>query len=395
VARGKEIDFVNDPDLAVRDLSYSRGRVGQLLDLTKGSFFDLGFDPRDDDEVDAADLDADDDWPSDRLEIYVKEKPRGPGYVCDIVYHSEQLPVIVYAVLLSRGHGLEVAELELFRRGWDYFDQFDNYAPPTNAEQPDSQDPPTLITSDVLRRIPLGDIIMRTQRQLADDSWRTNGIRSFPGPDLMPDELTEEQRRALENSSAIWAHRRGRPALSDELLIDVAETYVGEAGRGRGAIKRMSESFDRPQATIRDWIAAARRRGYLAPTKPGRRGAAPGPNLPTRGIDNEDATAEGHLAPNLSRERRRHILRMVEGEGLLDADLTEDARLLYVVGGLVCNDAGMIRRDDLQAGMADPEVLEAAVEILGKARLRASKRNNRSGQVTQRGRSAARKASTK
>ena len=86
MVRSKEDDFINDPDLAVRDLLYSRSRVGQLLDLTKGSFFDMGFGPRDDDEVSADELDADDDWPSDRLEIYVKEKPRGAGYVCDIVY---------------------------------------------------------------------------------------------------------------------------------------------------------------------------------------------------------------------------------------------------------------------------------------------------------------------
>jgi hypothetical protein len=131
-----------------------------------------------------------------------------------------------------------------------------------------------------LRRIPIGEILSRTQRRLADDSWRTAGVQLIPPPgetgaNLAADELTEEQRRALENSVAIGARRRGRPELSDELLIDVAEAYIWEAGRGRGALKRMSEIFDRPEATIRDWITLARRRGYLAPTKAGRRGAAP------------------------------------------------------------------------------------------------------------------------
>lgn len=46
--KSEEIDFLNDPDLAVRDLSYARSRIGQLLDLTKGPFFDMGFGPRDD-----------------------------------------------------------------------------------------------------------------------------------------------------------------------------------------------------------------------------------------------------------------------------------------------------------------------------------------------------------
>ena len=139
---------------------------------------------------------------------------------------------------------------------------------------------------------------------------------------------------------------------------------------------RMSEIFDRPEATIRDWIAVARSRGYLAPTKPGRRGAAPGPNLPTNAAETEPAQHEGTFAANLSRERRRHILRMIEGEGVLDADLSENARLLYVVGGLVCNEVGFVRQSDLEAGMADPEVLAAAMEILDKAHNRASARNN-------------------
>jgi hypothetical protein len=366
------LDFINDPDLDVRDLSYSRSRVGQLLDLLKGSFFDMGFGPRDDEVESPADLGSDEDWPDNRLEIYVKEMPRGPGYVCDIVYHSEQLPVIVYAVLINRGQGLEVGEMELFRRDWGYFDGFDKYTPPETPVEPDSQNPPTLITTDVLRRIPLGDILARTQRRLSDDSWRTEGVVSYPNADrTTADELTENQRRALENSATIGARRRGRPELSDELLIDVAENYIWEAGRGRGALNRMAETFDRPEATIRDWIALARRRGYLAPTKPGRRGAAPGPNLPAT---TESVEQETKFTANLSRDRRRHIMRMIEGEGVLEADINEQARLLYVVGGLVCNEAGFARQSDLQAGMADPDVLSVAVEILDKAHKRAAAR---------------------
>ncbi len=114
------IDFVNDPRPEIRDLSYSRSRDRQLLDLLKGSTIDMGFGPRDDedDAAGAGDPDSDADWPSDRLETFIKDLPRGPGYVCDVVYHSERLPVVVYAVLVNRGQGLEVAELELFRRDW-------------------------------------------------------------------------------------------------------------------------------------------------------------------------------------------------------------------------------------------------------------------------------------
>ena len=265
----------------------------------------------------------------------------------------------------------------------------DEYPPPDTPDQPDSQNPPCLITSDVLRRIPIGEILTRTQRRLADDSWRTEGVRLLAPPgetgaNLAADELTEEQRRALENSVAIGARRRGRPELSDELLIDVAEAYIWEAGRGRGALKRMSEIFDRPEATIRDWIALARRRGYLAPTKAGRRGAAPGPNLPSTATDTETAEQERAFTANLSQERRRHIMRMIEDEGVLDTELTENARLLYVVGGLVCNDVGVVRQADLQTAMADPDVLAAALEILNKAHRRAAARNNSGKRTKQR-----------
>lgn len=346
----------------------------------------MGFGPRDDEvgSAGAGDPDSDADWPHDRLETFIKDLPRGPGYVCDVVYHSEQLPVTVYAVLVNRGQGLEVAELELFRRDWGYVGGIgsDEYMPPETPELPDSQNPPSLITSDVLRRIPIGDILSRTQRRLADDSWRTEGIHlsGLPGGTgrtLTVDELTEQQRRALENSAAIGARRRGRPELSDELLIDVAEAYIWEAGRGTGALRRMSELFDRPEATVRDWIAQARRRGYLAPTKPGRRGVAPGPNLPTTTTtDTETEEKEGGFTADLSQERRRHIIRMIEGEGVLDADMTEDARMLYVVGGLVCNDVGFVRQADLQAAMGDPAVVAAAMEILNKAHRRAAARDN-------------------
>jgi hypothetical protein len=121
--------------------------------LFKGSFSDMGFGPEDDD----AEHVDDGDWPNTRLETYIKEKPRGPGYVCDIVYHSDDLPVNVYAVLINRGHGLEVTELELFRRNWGCFDGFDNYLHPDQQDSINPHEPPSLITSDVLRRIPLGE----------------------------------------------------------------------------------------------------------------------------------------------------------------------------------------------------------------------------------------------
>jgi hypothetical protein len=338
--------------------------------LTKGSFFDLGFGPQSND----ADPGDDEDWPRDRIEIYIKEKSRGPGYVCDIVYRSDELPVIVYAILVNRGSGLEIAELELFRTEWGCWDDHDNYLQPDEQRLP-RHEPTALITSDVLRRIPLGDIIARVEQELPDESWRTKGIPVMTGTALTVDDLTAEQRRALENTTKIAMRRRGRPELDDELLIEVSEAYIAEAPRGRGALRRLAQTFDRPEPTIRDWVAAARRRGFLAPAAPSRRGvAAPGPNLPINQGPCHSIETQAATQPDLSRSRRRTIMRMIEGQGLLDHELSDDARLLYIVGGLICNAAGMAKTQDLDAALKDPEIVSVALEILDKARRRRSAR---------------------
>lgn len=268
MTENETVDFATHPNPRVRDLSYSRSRMRQLVDLTKGAFFDIGFGER----KDGTSFADPDNLPPDQLEIYIADKPRGPGYVCDIVYRSDDLPVVVYAVLIDRGHGLEIGELELFRVDWGYDDGHGNWVDPSEYVEDEDDDEPaepaTLITSEVLRRIPLGRILTDVEDQLPDDSWRHSGVQVLGGPDLAPEDLTQSQRRALENSNGIIARRRGRPPLDDKLLIAVADAYLEEAARGRGAIARLAVTFDRPEPTIRDWIAAARRRGFLAPVPP-------------------------------------------------------------------------------------------------------------------------------
>ncbi|MFC0452317.1 hypothetical protein [Rhodococcus jostii] len=252
----------------------------------KGSFVNFGFDEFENDDL-----------RTDQLGIYVKEKPRGPGYVTDIVYVSRDLPVTVYAVLIDRGHGLEVAELELFRDYWGCDDGFGNYLHPDDQHDTDThededddfgipfddededQGPRPLITSDLLRRIPLGAIIARTEARLADMSWREDGVKTIMGPNKPVAELTESEQRALTTATSVRVRPRGRPTLSDDHLREVARAYLDEATRGTGLTRRLSKRFDRPEATIRDWIGAARRRGFLSAAAPGRRGASAGPHL--------------------------------------------------------------------------------------------------------------------
>ncbi|WP_198519597.1 hypothetical protein [Microbacterium sp. BR1] len=265
----------------VRDLSYERSRMRQLIDLYKGAVFDPGWEKRDD-------LDPEDEttWQTERLETYIKERPRGKGYVADFVYNSKDLPVTVYGILINRGRGLEVTELELFRSSWGYFDGWSTFVDPDDSadvgetDEDDSPEPEQLITSDVLRRIPIGRIIAMSQQSLAQEEWRTDGIQVLMGRDRGPDELTHAETNALE-SAVLAANRtkRGRPPLPDETLAAVAHAYLEEAPAGVGLLKRLSQRFNRPEPTVRDWIATARREGFLTAAVPGKRGAAPGPRL--------------------------------------------------------------------------------------------------------------------
>lgn len=73
----------------------------------------------------------------------------------------------------------------------------------------------------------------------------------------------------------------GRQPLDDDLLRRVAEAYLRETAPGQplGAMGRLACEFGRPEETVRSWIARARSRGWLGPSRKGRRGAEPGPRL--------------------------------------------------------------------------------------------------------------------
>ncbi|MEU4332575.1 hypothetical protein [Nonomuraea dietziae] len=94
----------------VRDMSYDANRLRQGLDLYKQSIQIAVMQPWDD-------RDPEVDNPGETLELYIKERPRGPGYVCDFLYRAPDLPVTVYGTLINQDRGLMVNELELWRGG--------------------------------------------------------------------------------------------------------------------------------------------------------------------------------------------------------------------------------------------------------------------------------------
>ena len=73
----------------------------------------------------------------------------------------------------------------------------------------------------------------------------------------------------------------GRQMLGDDLMRQVAEAYLREAAPGRppGAMARIASEFGRPEETVRTWVARARARGWLGPSKKGRRSVEPGPRF--------------------------------------------------------------------------------------------------------------------
>ncbi|MGD0985725.1 MAG: hypothetical protein ABSA65_18230 [Acidimicrobiales bacterium] len=284
--------------LDVRDLSYDVGRVRQRFDLYKGAVIQTNIDglTGDDlpDELPVAER------PRPRLELFLKERPRGHGYVCDFLYESEDLPVTVYGTLVNHGRGLMVNELELWRGGpanrWEYRDAWNDYVGPggTGLRPLTDLETYTGITPTLLRQLPLGQIVAAAQRSLARRDWDTDGVFVDGHRRVDASELPADSREALERGAEqAVAGRRGRPEIADTLLEAVASAYLEEAPGGAGLTRRLAERFNRPEPTVRDWVAAARRRGFLSAAQPGRRGAAPGPRLTDASTSRSPVASEG------------------------------------------------------------------------------------------------------
>ncbi|MFE7045260.1 hypothetical protein ACFU9X_39365 [Streptomyces atratus] len=260
----------------VRDHSYDCARSTQELDLWKGSLISTVMEPWGD-YPDLAEI-PENAVPGPELTLFVKERGRGPGYVADFLYKAADLPVTVHGILANQGSGLGLIELELWRPEWGYWDDWGDFVGPPEEDEVVAVSAP--ITSDVLRRIPLGQIVARAQAELADQSWKEEGVTVLgrsraAGSDLAPASL-----QALENANVLaQPAQRGRPPLDGELLHVVAHAYLREAINGPGLHRRLANLFNRPEPTIKDWIKAARDRGYLSPAVPGRRAAGPGPLL--------------------------------------------------------------------------------------------------------------------
>jgi hypothetical protein len=190
------------------------------------------------------------------LELYVKEQPRGEGYVCDFVYSDPHLPVTVCGMLLRSATGLTVGELELFRAQWGYFNDYGEFVGANgewrgkgdetwdvSARLENGRPAFSGITGALLRSIPIGRIIAWAHEAMADEEWREGGLRTvgLAGVETVAaSDLPSEVKAALERTAAVPAQRRGRPPLSDELLEDAADFR-----NSPGAINEIPQLTDR------------------------------------------------------------------------------------------------------------------------------------------------------
>ena len=73
------------------------------------------------------------------------------------------------------------------------------------------------------------------------------------------------------------------------------------------------------------------------------------------------------MTADYSRERRRAVLSLLRDKRFRRADLTPNARLMYAVSALACDETGHISEPNLSRAMADSSTVQAAKTLLRKA----------------------------
>jgi hypothetical protein len=145
------------------------------------------------------------------------------------------------------------------------------------------REPRSEVTGTILRGVPLGRI-----REMAFEglAGTLEARRSMAASDLFPHVSAEDVDPAERATSETRKPRRGRRGLPDEHYRRIALRYLQliELGRRNVLVALAEEESNRaghpiPRETVRDWVRKATERGYLAPGKPGRAVARPGPKF--------------------------------------------------------------------------------------------------------------------
>jgi len=139
------------------------------------------------------------------------------------------------------------------------------------------------LDSKAMREIPLGHLLAIITAQLQSQATMDE-LRSRFGVTERDDDQVQGTRRAVDS---LGQRRGGRPGLGDDHYRRVATVYLEEVIIGvRGVLQRVADRLSQelgrtvPRETVRDWVSVARHdKGFLGPTKSGRAGVQPGPNL--------------------------------------------------------------------------------------------------------------------
>lgn len=131
------------------------------------------------------------------------------------------------------------------------------------------------VTSELLRRLSISTVRVALKDHMA---W----VQAGGGHGSVP-----QFRSLMPNGVPIELTSATRPRLPDEFLKEVAEVWLEEVRRGRGAYRRTLERFSRrasSEQTVKGWLVACRHRGWLAANTSPNRGrgqlqAAAGPRL--------------------------------------------------------------------------------------------------------------------
>jgi hypothetical protein len=141
------------------------------------------------------------------------------------------------------------------------------------------------ITAGVMKHVSLGAITASLNSLLNMERAEQALEQARQNLDSLPAATSDLIRDAVDQAQPAPAqprrHHGGREPLTDDHLRDVAVTYLEETGPGKPKkpLERMAAKYDKPEETVRTWVARARKAGWLGPAMKGRAGSEPGPRL--------------------------------------------------------------------------------------------------------------------
>lgn len=185
-----------------------------------------------------------------------------PRKICEFRWWGPTEAFDVVGVLAQQDRRLAVRSLRVVPHGLDVDDSADV--------------PGEGVTPSLLRKVPLPRLIAQVHADLLATAERGD---MYSGGDV-PTPLWLKNLQALTPAVPQKdARKGGRPAVSEDLLRQVAVAYLAEQHAGRGLHDRIADRISQPAKRVPDLIRLARAADLLTPAAPGKRGAAPGPQL--------------------------------------------------------------------------------------------------------------------